>query len=353
MIQQSYQVLGVMSGTSLDGIDLALCKLELDANQRWHFEIHKGITVPYDVSWQKTLKEAVHYSASRLKTLNEEYTKNLGSIIYDFLTKTQADVDFICSHGHTILHEPQKGVTLQIGNLPMLASYTGKQVVCDFRVQDVQMGGQGAPLVPIGDRLLFGGYDACVNLGGFANISFEEKGERIAYDICPVNIVLNDLANRFGLEYDKGGLIAQEGTVNLSLLSSLNDLEYYKEKPPKSLGLEWVQREITPLLKNAHCSDKDLISTFTQHIAVKIIENVPQKGSVLFTGGGVYNSYLMRLIAESSKSLVVIPDPQVLEFKEALVFALLGVLKVRGEVNCLASVTGASADHSSGVVFLP
>ena len=240
---------------------------------------------------------------------------------------------------------------MQIGNLPKLASLIGQRVVCDFRVADVVLGGQGAPLVPIGDQLLFSEYDYCLNLGGFANCSFEADGKRIAYDICPVNIVLNPLAEKLGYPYDDKGLIAKSGGVSLMLSEALRILPYYKEHPPKSLGLEWVQATIQPLLDTTEIDVKDKLRTLTDHFGHQIGRQFKKGSSILVTGGGAYNTYLLKRITYNKDVELVIPSPQLIEYKEALIFGLLGVLKLRDEVNCLASVTGAARDHSSGKVF--
>jgi anhydro-N-acetylmuramic acid kinase len=352
MKKSDYKVLGVMSGTSLDGIDLAECSFSVSEEGLWGFEIGVAETIPYSPEWKTRLQEAIHFSEGRLHTLNEQYTLLLGNSIAAFIREHRLkDLDAVCSHGHTILHRPDKGITLQIGNLPEIAAYTGQQVVCDFRAQDVKLGGQGAPLVPIGDRLLFGEYDYCLNLGGFANVSYESDSGRIAYDICPVNIVLNHYALKLGVPFDDGGRIAAEGDVNKKLLQQLNRLEFYGTSPPKSLGLEWVQKEIFPLLEASGASAKDIITTFTEHIAIQLAGQFGGGSKILVTGGGAYNHYLLERLKHHKLATFAIPSREIIEYKEALVFALLGVLKLRDEVNCLASVTGALHDHSCGVIF--
>ena len=236
-----------------------------------------------------------------------------------------------------------------------MAKILNEKVVCDFRVQDVILGGQGAPLVPVGDELLFSEYDFCLNLGGFANISMDLNNERIAYDICPVNIVLNYYVNSVGLEYDDKGQLASTGKLNTSLLNQLNSLEFYKETYPKSLGLEWVNQNVSPLINSFNLDIKDILKTVIEHIGIQISSeiNKKNKSSVLITGGGVYNDYLVNRIKHYSQGRIVIPSKSIIEFKEALIFAFLGVLKLRNEVNCLQSVTGASKNHSSGKIYLP
>lgn len=341
-----------MSGTSLDGIDLALCSFHISEKKKWRFEIETAETVAYSLNWQRILKDAVHFSEGKLQHLNEEYTLYLAEIVSKFIQKNAIEnIDAVCSHGHTILHQPEKGVTLQIGNLPVLAKKLQQRVVCNFRVQDVALGGQGAPLVPIGDRLLFSEYNYCLNLGGFANVSFENEGKRIAYDICPVNIVLNHYAEKLGKSYDAEGIFAKSGVVNEDLLQQLNALPFYLKRPPKSLGLEWVQQFVFPLLEASKEPPINILRTFTEHIAFQLSEQFRENASVLITGGGAYNSFLLERLKAQKSLKLVIPNAQIIEYKEALVFGLLGILKVRGENNCLASVTGASKDHSSGIVY--
>jgi anhydro-N-acetylmuramic acid kinase len=246
MIQKKYKVVGVMSGTSLDGIDLAHLNFEI-INGKWSFQILECETIGYSQKWIDRLKIAVGFSELELQKLNIDYTLLLGTIISNFIKKNKIEnIDAVCSHGHTILHQPQNGITLQIGNLPEIAALCNKKVVCDFRIQDVQLGGQGAPLVPIGDRLLFSDYDYCLNLGGFSNVSFEENGNRIAFDISPVNTVLNFYANQLGLDYDDKGKISRTGNVNSKLLKELNQLAFYQQKYPKSLGFEFVKKRFCP-----------------------------------------------------------------------------------------------------------
>lgn len=353
MFKETYNIIGVMSGTSLDGIDLAHIHFTV-LEDKWSYKILESETISYSKNWVNKLKVAVGFSDEELEQLNEDYTKLLGEIIKSFINKFSIEsIDAVCSHGHTILHQPQNGFTLQIGNLPKIAAIVGEKIVCDFRVQDVQLGGQGAPLVPIGDRILFSEFDFCLNLGGFSNISFEKNNQRIAFDISPVNTILNFYANKLGLNYDDKGEIARSGTVNSDLLCELNDLEYYQKPFPKSLGFEYVKEIVLPLLEKYSISIEDKMHTFTEHIAIQTALALPKKeGQLLITGGGAYNDFLIERMQIHLPTLaIVIPDNKTLEFKEALIFALLGVLKLRNEINVLSSVTGAKMDHSSGIIF--
>ena len=353
MKKESYTIIGLMSGTSLDGIDLAYINFEIK-NNNWFFEIIKSETIPYNSDWITILKTAVDYSPEQLSALNIEYTQLLGTVINDFITKYKIEkLDAVASHGHTILHQPQNGYTLQIGNLPELATYINQKLVCDFRVQDVQLGGQGAPLVPIGDQILFANYDYCLNLGGFSNVSFEENGSRIAFDISAVNTVLNFYANQLGLDYDDKGQLAKTGKIHTELLNNLNALEFYQKKHPKSLGFEFVKEVLLPMIENFSIEIKDKLATFTEHIAIQTAQALRNKKASLFiTGGGAYNDYLIsRIQFYLPEMKIIIPENKILEYKEALIFALLGVLKLRNEINVLKSVTGASQDHSSGFIY--
>lgn len=359
MLTHTYHVIGVMSGTSLDGIDLVYVKLT-KANA-WSYEILTAETLPYETAWKQRLQKGISLEQPELLELDKDYTAYLGDAINRFIKKNNISrIDAVCSHGHTILHQPNEGFTLQIGNLEQLATIVNQTVVCDFRVQDVEYGGQGAPLVPIGDRLLFRSYDYCLNLGGFANISKEQEGERIAYDICPVNTVLNFYAEQLGLPFDDGGNIARNASVHSELLQHLNALDFYTLEAPKSLGYEWVQDVVLPLIETYNISAEEKIATFTQHCAIQILNNLTAEvsknselNSVLITGGGAFNTYLIELISAKENNEIVVPDALTVNFKEALVFAFLGVLKLRNEINVLSSVTGAAKNHSSGKILQP
>lgn len=342
-----------MSGTSLDGIDLALVHFEKKGS--WNFKFIQAETVPYSPHWQHRLQKLTHFKLEELHDLNVAYTNYLAEVIQGFLEKNPTEkLDFISSHGHTALHQPQEGVTCQIGNLPQLATALGHVVICDFRVADVALGGQGAPLVPGGEVHLFTNYAACVNLGGFANITRLEQQPTTAYDITALNVVLNALAQKQGMPYDKNGESAASGKLITSLLNELNALSFYSILPPKSLGVEWVESTILPLLEQyQEESIADLLHTYTVHCAEQIAKELPGRGDVLFTGGGAFNSFLMEKIKAFSRCNIVLPEAELIEYKEALIFAFLGVLRDLQLDNCLASVTGAKHNHSSGNIFLP
>ena len=349
-----YRVIGVMSGTSLDGIDLVFT--EISFKNEVEFSFLASETISYSPEWREKLSNAIQLDAPELTRLDNEYTDYLAEVIGEFIKKFEIDLlDAVCSHGHTVKHRPKKGITLQIGNLPKLAKSLNVPVVCDFRVQDVEFGGQGAPLVPIGDRLFFHQYKYCINLGGFANVSLEKESHRIAYDLCPLNTVFNYFMHKLGQDFDEDGQLASSGKINEELLKELNALNFYKKKPPKSLGIEWVNSDVIPLIERYDLEIPDILRTFAIHAATQIssgLDNDPGS-SVLLTGGGAYNRFFVEQLRSESNCNFIIPDKQLIDFKEALIFALLGVLKLRDEVNVLSSVTGAKMDHSSGRIYEP
>jgi anhydro-N-acetylmuramic acid kinase len=345
-------IIGVMSGTSLDGIDIAYVKIINTENYK--FEILKATTIPYTKQWKSTLKNGFHLKGEELTKLDADYGVFLGEIIQNFITKNDVPtVDYIVSHGHTIYHNPAKNYTLQIGNGPYITSITGIKTICDFRSQDIALGGQGAPLVPIGDMLLFSEYDYCLNLGGFSNISLDKNNQRIAFDICPVNIVLNHYVSALNLEYDDKGVIASGGEIDLTLFNELNSLPFYNDSKPKSLGYEFIVETIIPIIDKYNLETKGVLRTFVEHVAIQISRKVESNAlkTILITGGGAYNTFLIERIQWYTKTKLIIPNDTIINYKEALVFALLGFLKDEGQNNCLKSVTGASKDHSSGVIF--
>ena len=349
---KSFYVIGLMSGTSLDGVDLVYVKFNQD--EEWNFEVINSKTYQYEDSVTELLTHISRKSLDEVKKIDIEYSKKLAILISQFIDEFSINkIDFISSHGHTAIHDPSNSFTYQIGNLPILSKQTNHNVICDFRVQDIELGGQGAPLVPVGEKYLFHEYDSFINLGGFANISYHTEGSLIAYDICPVNIVLNNLSKKIGKDFDDKGAIASSGKLILNLYRELEKLEYYQSSPPKSLGIEWVDANIFPLIKKYFDYPiEDLLNTLSNHIANQISNNLNDIDKVLVTGGGAYNDYLIDIIRSKTDSEIIIPSKNIIEFKEALIFAFLGVLRYLNINNCYSSVTGASKDHCSGKIFL-
>ena len=348
-MENNFLAIGLMSGTSLDGLDI--CYVKFEKKQHWNFEILHAETVKYPKIWEEKLKNSIHLSAEEIAELNSNYGFYLGEKVNEFISKNQIkNIDLIASHGHTVFHQPQKKFTLQIGDGRAIKLITKIPVIYDFRMQDVLMGGNGAPLVPIGDELLFQQYDACLNLGGFSNISMKVEGKRIAFDICPVNIVLNSLAQKRGQKYDEDGKIARLGKIDSELLNELNNLKFYRQDFPKSLGIEWVLENVSSKFEKQ--STEDLLATFTEHSAIQIANTLNQfkLKNVLITGGGTYHSYLIEKIKSKTSTEIIIPEKTIIDYKEALIFAFMGVLRINNETNVLASATGSYENHSSGII---
>ena len=349
-----FSVIGMMSGTSLDGIDLAY--ITFKKASKWTFEVQHAQTYPYPEDWLSKLEGLTQYSHARLKSIDTAYTAYLAEVVRDFMdTYSITTADALCSHGHTAWHQPDKGFTCQIGNQPALATLLGLPVICDFRTQDVALQGQGAPLVPVGDQLLFSDYDACLNLGGFANITRQDHDRCIAFDVGGFNLVFNRLAQVLGQSYDDSGKIAASGSFLPQLFHQLQALDYYQKPAPKSLGLEWLEQEVYPLLDQAllGATVEDVLHTYAQHISCQLLLVLNGHEKILCTGGGVYNSYLMGLLQKELSSAIIIPSEECIDYKEAIVFGFLGVLRMLGINNCFASITGATKDHCSGVVYFP
>lgn len=354
-MRNEWDGIGVMSGTSLDGIDLAWCHFTREEDGKWGYYIEHAITLPYSNDFRERLANAPYLSALEYVKLNNDVAEVMAESINEWLGDGPRP-DYIASHGHTVFHQPDIGLTTQIGNGAVIAARTGVTTVCDFRTTDVALGGQGAPLVPIGDELLFGEFDACLNLGGIANISYRTDGQRIAYDISPCNMALNELANRAGLTYDKDGQLSRNGHLIPELLAALNRLDYYRLPAPKSLGKEWYESVFHPVLEPFMEKHQlaDVARTVVEHIAVKITTNVPMGAqSMLVTGGGAHHTFIIQQIRRQRDTLnVIVPDDLIIDYKEALIFAFLGLLRLHGEDNCLHSVTGARGDCCGGAVYL-
>lgn len=343
-------VIGLMSGTSLDGLDLCCVTFKYD-DGKWEYQIVKAEDEPYPDDIKNKLANAQNMSAEEYALFHSDYGIYLGQRVKAFIDRNGLEPDLIASHGHTIFHQPAIRFTAQIGSGAGIAAETEVDCVCDFRTTDVALFGQGAPLVPIGDRTLFADYDYCLNMGGFSNISFNEGDVRSAYDISPVNYVMNHYTRTIGLDYDKDGEMARSGKVCEELLDRLNNLEFYSMKGPKSLGREWVENEVIPLIDSYDLSIEDKLCTFCEHVAVQIGSHI-KGGKVLLTGGGALNKYLVeRMSARAPQCEYVVPDKLTINFKEALIFAFLGMLYICDMPNCLSSVTGAKFNCVGGALY--
>lgn len=344
---------GCMSGTSLDGLDVALCRFE-KRQQNYNFKILAAQTIDYQTEWKDKLRDAHLLNARSFIALHRQYGNYIGRKVQQFLAQLPSyPIEFVASHGHTIFHEPAKNISFQLADPAAIAAACQLPVIADFRTLDINLGGQGAPLVPIGDQLLFGQYHYCLNLGGYANISFQHNNKRIAFDIVPANKALNYFALREGAQYDDAGQLGKQGTVVLQLLQKLNAIDFYSEKPPKSLANEWLERHFMPLCQNTNFSNTDILATLYEHIATQIarvLKNAHPAQKMLVTGGGAHNSWLIQLIKQKTNLQIIVPEKIIVDYKEALIFAFLGVLYNNNQVNTLQSVTGATRNTIGGVL---
>ncbi|HEY6064083.1 MAG TPA: anhydro-N-acetylmuramic acid kinase [Chitinophagaceae bacterium] len=358
-----YRAIGLMSGSSLDGLDIAFVEFQENGGN-WTYEILKADCYAYNNEWIMRLKNATALPALDYQLLHVEYGHYAGKLVNRFIeeNKLHYQVALVASHGHTTFHLPSKKMTAQLGDGAALAAETGLPVVTDLRALDVAFGGQGAPIVPIGEKLLWSEYDYFLNIGGIANISMNAV-QYIAFDICPANRVLNILANEAGKIYDDGGEIAASGSVNSALLEKLNQLDYYKQPFPKSLANDFGTDVVYPVIKDFGCAIPDALRTYTEHIAEQIMSSISNlknqqpatsNQQLLATGGGAFNKFLINRITDSLKELnieVIIPDANLVKYKEALIMAFIGVLRWRQENNVLSSVTGAARDSIGGALW--
>lgn len=351
--KHNFLAVGLMSGTSLDGLDLALVQFNYQ-DSGWKYEVLKAATRPYTKVWRQKLEQAPKLSAIELFALHAAYGKLLATEALAFLEKETTPVDLIASHGHTIFHQPAKGFTFQLGNPTTLFALTGIPVVADFRSTDIAFHGQGAPLVPVGDEWLFSDYDICLNFGGIANLSYKSNGSRRAYDIVFCNMLFNYLASKKGKQYDKNGRMADSGEINTGMLGKLQtQFAKYRKKRP-SLSRELFERDFKKIL-DGKLSVEDKMATALEFVALEIATAIREvkNPTVLCTGGGALNPVLISRLMDclGDEASLILPDKVTIDFKEAIVFAFLGVLKVKGQVNSLASVTGAKRDSSGGVII--
>lgn len=351
-----------MSGSSLDGLDICYTHLE-ETRGVWTFDIREATCIPYDASWTEQLRRAPQLDAAAFLRLHTAYGRYIGEKVNSFIEEHNLEhqVHFVATHGHTVFHEPASFTSFQLGDGAAIAAAIGFPVISDLRSVDVALGGQGAPIVSIGDKLLFGEFDYCLNIGGIVNLTVSQGEQLLAFDVCTGNQALNKLAETLGQDFDQGGELARQGKLLPSVLSALNNQEYFKKSPPKSLSNDAAIGLIFPVLMESEHLPEDRLRTVTQHIAeqvanaVKLFPNQKEAAKMLVTGGGAFNSYLVSLLQDMLEPMqvsVVVPNEQVVMYKEALVMALIGTLRWREETNVLSSVTGATRDSISGALWM-
>ena len=360
-----YRAIGLMSGSSLDGLDIVYTELD-DSGGKWQYEIKTAACIAYTSEWQTKLQNAGSLNAYEYLLLHTAYGRWIGDQVNEFIAANHLHhkVQLIASHGHTVFHAPQLHMTAQLGDGATIAAVTGINTVSDLRAMDVALGGQGAPIVPMGEKLLLKDYTYCLNIGGIANISCKNSNDYIAFDVCPANRVLNLLSNTEGKPFDDGGAIAKSGSVNTALLTQLNNLDYYKQNYPKSLANDFGTDVVFPLIESFQLSATDALRTYTEHITQQLVYAVnnlrqtstaEQTSKLLVTGGGAFNTFLVERITDALKPFnieVVIPNSDLINYKEALIMALLGVLRWREEDTLMRSVTGALRNSIGGAVWI-
>ncbi|MFY0253441.1 anhydro-N-acetylmuramic acid kinase [Chitinophaga sp. 30R24] len=359
-----YNVIGTMSGSSLDGLDIVFAELT-EIRGQWTYAIKAAETLPYEPEWADRLAGATALSARDYLLLHTAYGHYTGQRILSFIEKNQLDhkIHFIASHGHTTFHLPSDKMTAQLGDGAAITAVTGLPVITDLRALDVALGGQGAPIVPIGEKYLFSGYQYWLNLGGIANISAQTSNGFVAFDICPANQVLNSLVAALNKPYDNGGALAAGGVIDNHLLAQLNGLAYYAAPWPKSLDNDFGTATILPMIHELRISVQGKLRTYAEHIAIQVAHaakalksQLPEgTANMLITGGGAFNTFLVQLIQEKLMPLditVTIPDEQTINYKEALIMALIGALRWRQEENTLSEVTGATRNAINGALWI-
>lgn len=354
---KTIRLLGLMSGTSLDGLDIAHVEFNI-TGEHYTFQLIHSKTYELPVSIKHQLESIPNALAHSVFKLNQEIGSHYADCVNAFISEHRIEKNTlaaIASHGQTVFHQPHLGYTVQLGCGTTLAYRTGIQVINNFRALDIAAGGQGAPLVPIGDHLLFQGLaEGFLNIGGFANLSFVRDTKNVAYDIGPGNLPLNAYAQKLGFAYDDNGLLSKSGIINQALLTDLNNLAYYSLAAPKSLGTEWLMNSFYPLIPN-DLDPHSVIATLCEHIAQRIAREINhyKLESIYVTGGGAHNTYLLDRIQNYTSCKWVIPNKEIIEFKEALIFAFLGLRYLEGKHNALASVTGAQKNVCGGSLHLP
>ena len=360
-----FSVVGLMSGSSLDGADLAWCTFQFaedDPAKLVSWTLHRGVTIPYDEGWQQRLRNAPALSGRGLWLLHTELGLHYGHMLRTFVDELPEKVDFIASHGHTVFHYPDQHTTTQIGDGAAIAAVLNMPVIDQFRTQDMALGGQGAPLAPLADRYFFPEYFACLNLGGISNISIKTDRGYVAFDVGGANQVLDAMMQEIGKDYDENGQLARTGQLIPALKQAADALSFHAQQPPKSLGNDWVRERLLPLFKDQQYALEDRLHTYCHHVAGQIAASLHQvaknenieltdQQQLLVAGGGGFNGFLCECIAAVIQPVQLeIAAPDIIAFKEAALMALAGALRWQQQPNVIPSVTGASRAAVGGAI---
>ena len=358
-MQQDFYAVGLMSGSSLDGLDLCYVHFIRQDNSSFSYKIIHSDYVAYDDIFREQLKQAPELSAFAFAKLHADLGRFFGMHTLSFFQKYAIDkIDFICSHGQTVFHQPTLNFSSQIGCGATIAQITKVKTISDLRMSDAAAGGQGAPIVPIAEKYLFPDFNIFLNIGGICNIAFHNNNQILAYDVCAGNTLLNYLAKEKKKNYDEGGILARKGNICNELLETLNAIDFCKTNPPKSLGTEHIYKDWIHITNQNNSSTEDKLATCVEHIAMQIgkqtaLQSIKDNQQILVTGGGAFNQFLMERIQYHTKAKVIIPDKETIENKEALAIAFFGLLRFLKIPNCLSSVTGAKKDVTGGAIYLP
>lgn len=364
MPEKTYRVLGLLSGSSLDGADLAVCSFSVDPltpTKLLSWNIHLARTIPYPQEWITRFKNLPGASARDLVLADTELGHYYGVLINQLLKEHSITVDLISSHGHTIFHFPELKTTTQIGDGAAIVSETGIDTVTQLRSVDVAFAGEGAPLAPLGDRYLYPGYTYYLNLGGIANVTAYQDEKIIAFDICPCNQIFNALAETIGQDFDRDGAIAASGNLNHPLLARLQDDDYLIKPYPKSLDNTWSQEHQVKQAIQWDARLEDKMNTAVEFVALEIAkacrqltqpESSTERPTLFCTGGGALNAHLISRIAFHCPEIeLVLPSRKIIEFKEVSFIALAGLFRCLRVPNLYASVTGAPSDTINGALY--
>ncbi len=352
-----YKVIGIMSGSSLDGLDIAYCSLEENGGN-WSYTIENAICVPFDTILYTQLNTITNLTVPEFMQLHTHFGRWIGLQLNNFIAQFELEhkVHLIASHGHTAYHFPANATTVQIGCGAAIAATTNLPVVNDLRAMDMAFGGQGAPIVPICEQLLFKNYNAFINIGGISNITINNGEIITAFDVCAANRILNVLANELGQPFDDEGELASAGTINQNLLQALNNLPYYTKPSPKSLGNEFGLQTVIPLIKQFNDSTINNLATYTEHIIFQLTQAINTNkvtGKVLVTGGGAFNKFLIESLQNQCRQIVVeVPDALTINYKESLAMAIMGALRWREENNTIKTATGARQASVGGALWM-